>query len=218
MAPLTVARRALGMLVLAMLSVGCGTASTHTSSPTASTPAPATTQTPAGSAAAAVPAGWARYVADGFSFVAPGGFKLAPDGRVGGLPSGVSLQFLTPGGRRLASTNTQIMVGINPHLGGDLDAVATGLEAADANSRSLTHVKTNISTMTVPGAQDVRIVSESYVGPGGGKTRTLFRRTWLMVLPKPGTLLELVVVDEPQRGGRLDPAGVLDSFRLEHAA
>jgi hypothetical protein len=75
-------------------------------------------------------------------------------------------------------------------------------------------VKTSISTMTVSGAEDVRIVTESYNGPVGDGTRTLFHRTWLMVLPRPGLLLDLVVVDEPQRGGMLDPATVLDSFRL----
>lgn len=65
------------------------------------------------------------------------------------------------------------------------------------------------------GAQDVRIVTESYVGNGGGRTRTLFRRTWLMVMPNPGLLMDLVVVNEPQRRGTLDPATVLDSFRLD---
>jgi hypothetical protein len=204
-------------LLLAVAVAGCGTASSSKSSSASSTRA-ATNASAASSAPQTVPPGYARYQVNGFSFVAPSGFKVAPNGGVSGLPRGVSVQFLTPGGKRLEKTSTQIIVGVNPHLRAGLDAVATSLEAADANSPSLTHVHTNVSTMTVPGASDVRIVSESYVGPGGGRTRTQFRRTWLMVSPRPGILLDLVVVDEPQRGGNLDPATVLGSFRLDHSA
>jgi hypothetical protein len=203
-------------LLLAIPSAGCGSASQSKSSSASPTPTSASGST-VSPAAQAVPPGFARYQANGFSFVAPSGFKVAPNGGVGGLPRGVSVQFLTPGGKRLENTSTQIIVGVNPHLRAGLDAVATSLEAADANSPSLTHVHTNVSTMTLPGAADVRIVTESYVGPGGGRTRTHFRRTWLMVSPRRGTLLDLVVVDEPQRGGNLDAATVLDSFRLDHS-
>jgi hypothetical protein len=35
-----------------------------------------------------------------------------------------------------------------------------------------------------------------------------------MVSPRPGVLVNLVVVNEPWRGGNLNPATVLGSFRL----
>jgi hypothetical protein len=92
--------------------------------------------------------------------------------------------------------------------------VATSLQYADASDPAAKHVHTGISTMTVEGAEQVRIVTESYTGPNGPHARTLFHRTWLMVLAKPGLLMDLVVVNEPQHGGNLDPATVLDSFRL----
>ena len=80
----------------------------------------------------------------------------------------------------------QIIVATNPRLRADvdLDQVATSLESADANDPSLAHVQTKVSTMTVNGAQQVRVVTESYIGPNGAHARTLFHRTWLMVMPK----------------------------------
>jgi hypothetical protein len=44
---------------------------------------------------------------------------------------------------------------------------------------------------------------------------TAFKRTWLMVSPKPSVLMDLVVIVEPARGGTLNPASVLNSFRLD---
>ena len=216
--------------LLAVLVAGCGSAAsgpstaTHRVTTAVRAPAPATSRGPASAPSPPsaaypppVPAGFVRYRAYGFSFLAPAGFKVAPDGGVSGLPPGASLQFLTPGGKRLESTNTQLMVAKNPHLHGDLGSVSTRLEAADANSPSLTHVQSTVSTMTVARAADVRIVKETFIGPGGGRSRTLFQRTWLMVSPRPGVLLDLVVVDEPERGGTLEPATVLDSFQLDPA-
>jgi pyruvate/2-oxoglutarate dehydrogenase complex dihydrolipoamide acyltransferase (E2) component len=208
--------------LLAVLAAGCGSASTSTSTTTPHTAvtsaaaAPTTTATTATSPAPAIPAGFARYQAKGFSFVAPAGLKPAPDSAVAGLPRGATAATLTPAGKQAVRTNTQIIEGTNPRLrtNVDLDQVATSLESADANDPALGHVKTSVSTMTVDGAEQVRVVTESYIGPDGPHAKTLFHRTWLMVLPKPGLLLDLVVINEPQHGGKLNPATVLDSFRL----
>jgi N-acetylmuramoyl-L-alanine amidase len=191
-------------LLLAILAGGCGTASTQTSSSAVHTATP----TPP----AAIPAGFARYQAQGFSFLAPGGLKPARTGGLSGLPRGASVQILTAGGRPLERTNTQIIEGVNPSVRFDIDRVATNLRAADSNNPSLKNVHTSVRAVTVAGAQAARIVSESYVTRR--PTATAFRRTWLMVSPKPGTLIDLVVVVEPGHGGTLDPSTVLRSFRL----
>src|SRR4051794_33423024 len=104
--------------VLAGLAAGCGSATTSTSSSTRQTTAtsaavaPATT--PTNSPAPAVPAGFARYQAKGFTFVAPAGMKPAPDGGIAGLPAGASAATITPGGKRFARSNTQILEATNP--------------------------------------------------------------------------------------------------------
>lgn len=207
--------------LLAAAATGCGGSAAHSRSATSSgrteTPsATAPTSTTSTASAGAAPPGFVRYREADFTFLAPRGFKPAPNGRISGLPPGASAEILTPGGGRVERTNTQIIEGFNPRLRANvtLDEVATSLETADHSDSSEKNVQTNISAMTVAGAEDVRIVTESYNGPVGDGTRTLFHRTWLMVLPRPGLLLDLVVVDEPQRGGALDPATVLDSFRL----
>lgn len=205
--------------LLAAVAGGCGGSATHTSTGatrTTATSATSITSTTSTARPPVIPPGFARYRDADFTFLAPSGFKPAPNGRISGLPRGASAMILTPRGGRVERTNTQIIEGFNPRLRTNvsLDEVATELQTADRSDRSEKHVQTNISTMTVNGAADVRIVTESYNGPVGDGTRTLFHRTWLMVLPRPGLLLDLVVVDEPQRGGKLDPATVLDSFRL----
>jgi hypothetical protein len=86
--------------------------------------------------------------------------------------------------------------------------VALSQETADAHDRPVKNLHTNVSTMTVAGAQDVRIVTESYVGNEAGRTSTLFRRTWLTVMLKPGLVMDLVVVNEPERGGTSARSGV----------
>jgi hypothetical protein len=195
---------------VAILAAGCGSAASTTSS-RSSDPAPAV-------AAQAIPAGFARYHGSGFTFIAPSGMKPAPDGGVSGLPPRASAVILTPGGSRVEDANVQIIEGINPALGASLDAVALSLESADKGNKAMTNVHTSVGTMTVSGAENVRTVRESYVAEAGDGHTTLFHRTWLMVSPKRGTLMDLVVVDEPQRGGTLDPATVLDSFKLDHGA
>lgn len=206
-------------LLLAALAAGCGTASTTTSQPAATSAAAAPTTTVASttSSASAVPPGFVRYRAKGFSFLAPAGLKPAPDGGIAGLPPGASAATLTPGGKRFTRSHTQIIEATNPRLRTDvnLDQVATSLQSADASDPSLKNVKTNVSTMTVDHAEQVRVVTETYNGPNGPHARTVFHRTWLMVMPKPGLLLDLVVVNEPQHGGNLNPDTVLNSFRID---
>jgi hypothetical protein len=43
---------------------------------------------------------------------------------------------------------------------------------------------------------------------------THFNRKWLMVLVRPGVLLDVVVANAPELGGRIDADAVIDSFRL----
>ena len=84
--------------------------------------------------------------------------------------------------------------------------------ASDSNNPSVTHVHTAVSAVTVDGAEEARIVSESY--STRAPNAEAFKRTWLMVVPRAGVLLDLVVVNEPGRGVNLNPATVLGSFRL----
>jgi hypothetical protein len=203
------------MLVVGCVAAGgCGSSAAHSSSVAVQTTTTSATFT---ASAGTIPPGFARYSGKDFTFLAPAGFRRAANGGIGGLPRGATAQILTRGGRRVERTNTQIIEGFNPRLRTDvdLDQVATSLETADRSNPSQRNVHTTVSTMTVSGAQQVRLVSESYVGPVGDGTRTLFHRTWLMVLPRPGLLVDVVVVEEPRRGGTLDPAAVLDSFRLD---
>lgn len=203
--------------LVAILAAGCGSSASTTSS-RSSGPAPSAGSSPSAVATQAVPPGFARYQGSGFTFIAPSGMKPAPDGGVSGLPPRASAVILTPGGSRVENANVQIIEGINPALGASLDAVALSLESADKGNKAMKNVHTSVGTMTVSGAENVRTVRESYVAEAGDGHKTLFHRTWLMVSPKRGTLMDLVVVDEPQRGGTLDPATVLDSFKLDHGA
>jgi hypothetical protein len=206
--------------LLAVVAAGCGT-STSTSTSGArtavSSPAPAPATTSSASPAPSVPPGFSRYQGNGFSFFAPSGYKPAPNGGLSGLPKGATAETLTPGGRSLLKARTEILVATNPRLRTDVDLneVALSLVTSDKSDPSAKDVQTSISTMTVPGAQDVRTVTDSYIGPNGPHASTLYHRTWLMVLAKPGLLMDLVVVNEPRRGGNLNPATVLDSFRLD---
>ena len=153
-----------------------------------------------------------RYQENGFSFLAPSGFKPAPNGAVSGLPKTASVRFLTPAGKPIQKTSDQLMLGYNSKLQFDIDQVATNLLASDSNNPSVTHVHTAVSAVTVDGAEEARIVSESY--STRAPNAEAFKRTWLMVVPRAGVLLDLVVVNEPGRGVNLNPATVLGSFRL----
>jgi hypothetical protein len=170
------------------------------------------TQNSASAAASStpLPSGFARYRAYGFTFAAPSDFKVAP-GSVPGLPPGASAQTLTPNGQSPGVANTIIFEGYNPNLQQTIDQVAANLRQADATNPAQTGLQTSVSSVNVPGAQAARMVTESYISDN---PHTLYKRTWLMVLPKPGLLMDLVVVTEPERGATLDPSTVLNSFRL----
>lgn len=223
--------------LLAVLAAGCGSASSSTSgtaphtttaaaaaAPATATATTSTTTHPLNFAAAippglptsipggTTPAGWVRYQENGFSFLAPRGFKPAPNGAVSGLPKTASVRFLTPAGKPIQKTSDQLMLGYNSKLQFDIDQVATNLLASDSNNPSVTHVHTAVSAVTVDGAEEARIVSESY--STRAPNAEAFKRTWLMVVPRAGVLLDLVVVNEPGRGVNLNPATVLGSFRL----
>lgn len=197
MAKQLVLRLAAAALAAALLC-GCGTASKSTST-----------------ASGRVPAGFALYHGDGFSVAVPAGFQSRP-ANVAGLPAGGSVKVLTAGGVSPDRANEQIIAGINPNLQFTIDQVATNLREADSTDPRLGDVRTNVRAVTVDGAQGARVVTESYVAryapsqPAKGP----IERTWLMVLPKPGTLIDVVVGVEPARGGKLDPNTVINSFRL----
>jgi hypothetical protein len=221
--------------VLAALATGCGSASSSTSSTTPktrtaaaaarTTPTAATHTHPLNFAAAippglptsipggAAPAGWVRYHEHGFSVLAPSGFKPAPDSGISGLPKTASVRFLTLAGQPLQKTSDQLMLGFNSKLQFDIDQVTTNLMASDSANQSVRNVHTAVSAVTVDGAEEARIVSESY--STRAPNAEAFKRWWLMVVPRAGILLDLVVVDEPGRGVNLNPATVLGSFRLD---
>jgi hypothetical protein len=139
--------------LLAALAAGCGSASSSTSATAPKTTAAAAARTTATAAththplnfAAAIPpglptsipggttpAGWVRYQENGFSFVAPSGFKAAPNGAVSGLPKTASVRFLTPAGKPIQKTSDQLMLGFNSKLQFDIDQVTTNLMASDS--------------------------------------------------------------------------------------
>ena len=222
--------------LLAALAAGCGSAASSTSSTTSNSAAVAAAartiaqtaakQTHSLNFAAAIPrglptsipggtapAGWVRYHEHGFSFLAPSGFKPAPDSGISGLPKTASVRFLTLAGQPLQKTSDQLMLGFNSKLQFDIDQVTTNLMASDSANQSVRNVHTAVSAVTVDGAEEARIVSESY--STRAPNAEAFKRWWLMVVPRAGVLLDLVVVDEPGRGVNLNPAAVLGSFRLD---
>lgn len=183
--------------IAALVIAGCGTASkSHGST--------------------RVPAGFVLYRGAGFSFAVPSGFKSQAD-NISGLPTGSSATILTAAGLSPDKTSAQIIAMTNPHLRFTIDQVATNLRAADASDPSWSHVQTRVGAVTVAGAQEARLVTESYVTPydASQPTSGMIHRTWLMVMPKPGTLIDVVVAVEPQHGGKLDANKVIDSFRLD---
>ncbi len=203
-------RVALSALALALLTAGCGGGSSG------STGSGGSRGSGGSAGSGAVPSGFSVYHASGFSFAAPSGYKATAN-PLQGLPPDASSYLLSPGNQQLSASNTQIMEIRNPHLDHPLDQVASTLRSADEANPSLRNVQTSEQTTTVKGAQAARIVSESYtaVNPAGVSPHTVqFKRTWLMVTPNPSTLLDLVVITEPQRGGTLDPSTVFGTFRL----
>jgi hypothetical protein len=172
-----------------------------------------TAAAPTVSRSARVPAGFTLYRGNGFSLAVPTDFKVAPF-NIPGLPAGAATTVLTAGGSSATKANTTILLATNPNLQYTVDQVASNLRKADASNSLLTDVNTSVSPVSVAGAQQARIVTETFVNKaqaGAG----LVHRTWLMVSPRRGTLIDIVVGVEPQAGGTLSPNKVFNSFRLD---
>lgn len=202
-----IASTLLGAVLVAALAGGCGGSSQHTQSSSA---------TVAGSRPAGVPVGYAVYHGDGFSFDAPLGLA-AQSYPVQGLPAGGSSFILSPAGVSPADADEQILEIVNPHLQESLSQLATSLRNADLSNHSVKDVQTSVHPAQVSGAQGAQVFNESYVAvnpPNVTPRQVLFKRTWLMVEPKAGTLIDLVVAVEPGLGGHLDANTVIDTFRL----
>jgi hypothetical protein len=197
--PLVGRNRLVGSLVAAaVLAGGCG----GSSSPF--------------SGAAHPPAGFVVYHGSGYAVAVPAQFQ-AKAGSVPDQPPGSTVTELTRGGAPVEKTNSEVLLLENPHLVFTLDQVVSNLERADRTNPALSNVEISASSASVPRARAARIVTERYVSPDSpsNPTRVTFERKWLMVLIKPGVLLDLVVANAPKLGGHLDADAVIDSFRLE---
>lgn len=161
------------------------------------------------------PAGYTAYHGSGFVVALPAHF-VAKAGTVPDQPPGSTVTEATQGGSAAAKAQSEILLLENPHLKFTLDQVVSNLQQADRTNTSVSNVKISSTTTTVPGARGARIVTESYVAPDSptNPAPTHFNRKWLMVLVKPGVLLDVVVANAPALGGHLDADAVIDSFRL----
>ncbi len=146
----------------------------------------------------------------GFTFALPPGFKRLP-GSTPGLPSGAWSTSFSLGGKGPGVTNTEIVAIVNTNLQYTVGQVAANLQRAESTDPSVSKLQMAQRAVTVPGARAARVISESYIAPN---PRTAYERTWLMVSPKPGMLIDLIIVREPYRGANLDPNAVINSFRL----
>ncbi|HJS95826.1 MAG TPA: hypothetical protein VJ741_16295 [Solirubrobacteraceae bacterium] len=163
------------------------------------------------------PTGYTAYHGSGYVVAIPARFVAKP-GSVADQPPGSTVTEVTRGGSPAAKAQSEILLLENPHLKFTLDQVVDNLEQADRTNTSVTDVKVTATKATVPGAHGARIVTESYVAPDSpsNPTRTHFDRKWLMVLIRPGVLLDVVVANAPALGGHIDADAVIDSFRLRH--
>ena len=186
------------LVAVALLAAGCGGGS---SSPFA------------GSFHA--PHGYVAYHGKGYVVAIPASF-LAKPGTVDDQPSGSTVIEATRGGDPAARAQSEILLLENPHLLFSLDQVVSNLAEEDRSSTSVTHAQVSTAKTTVPGARAARIVTESYMAPDSpsNPTPTTFHRKWLVVLVKPGLLLDVVVANAPKLGGDIDADAVIDSFRL----
>jgi hypothetical protein len=150
------------------------------------------------------------YRGYGFSFALPPGFKRLP-GSTPGLPAGAWSTSFSPAGKGPGVTNTEIVAIVNTNLQYTVGQVAANLRRAESTDPKVSSLQMAQRDVAVPGARAARVVSESYIAPN---PHTAYERTWLMVSPKPGMLIDLIVVREPYRGGNLDPNGVINSFHL----
>ena len=162
------------------------------------------------------PSGYAAYHGSGYIVAMPAGY-VAKRGTLSDQPPGSTVIEATRGGSAAAKTQSEILLLENPHLTMSLDQVVSNLTEADRTNTSVSNAQLSATKTTVPGAHDARIVTESYVAPDSptNPTATRFERKWLMVLIKPGLLLDVVVANAPKLGGNIDADAVIDSFRLE---
>jgi hypothetical protein len=162
------------------------------------------------------PAGYTPYHGNGYVVAIPARF-VAKAGSVPDQPTGSTVTEVTQGGTAAAKAQSEILLLDNPHLKFTLDQVVSNLEQADRTNTSVSNVTVSATHATVPGARSARIVTESYVAPDSPTDRapTHFNRKWLMVLVRPGVLLDVVVANAPSLGGHIDADAVIDSFRLK---
>jgi hypothetical protein len=161
------------------------------------------------------PSGYTAYHGSGYLVAIPAGF-VGKAGSVPDQPPGSRVTEVTQGGSSAARAKSEILLLENPHLKFTLDQVVSNLEQADRTNTSVSDVKVTATSTTVPGAHGARIVTESYVAPDSpsNPAPTHFDRKWLMVLVRPGVLLDVVVANAPALGGHIDADAVIDSFRL----
>jgi hypothetical protein len=161
------------------------------------------------------PTGYSAYHGSGYVVAIPAGF-VGKAGSVPDQPPGSTVTEVTQGGSSAARAKSEILLLENPQLKFTLDQVVDNLEQADRTNTSVSDVKVSASKVTVPGARGARIVTESYVAPDSpsNPAPTHFDRKWLMVLVRPGVLLDVVVANAPALGGHIDADAVISSFRL----
>lgn len=160
---------------------------------------------------ASPPAGFSIYHGDGFSFAVPRGYQIQPADNPS-VPLGASATTFSPAGEGSGEANAEITAVVNPNFQYTLAQAAASLGQAEASDPSVSDLHTAARDVTVPGAKEAQVINESYLA---SNPRTVYQRTWLMVYPRPGLLIDLVVVLEPDRGATLSPNTVLDSFRLD---
>jgi hypothetical protein len=161
------------------------------------------------------PAGYSTYHGTGYTVAIPGGF-IAKPGTVADQPAGSTVVDATQGGSSAARAQAEILLLENPRLKFTIDQVVSNLEEADRTNTEVSNVQVSAVQATVPGARAARIVTETYVAPDSpsNPTPTTFHRKWLMVLVKPGLLIDVVVANAPKLGGHIDADAVIHSFRL----
>ena len=161
------------------------------------------------------PTGYTAYHGSGYVVAIPAQF-VAKSGTVPDQPPGSTVTEATLGGTAAAKARSEILLLQNPHLKFSLDQVVSNLQQADRTNTSVSNLKISAAKTKVPGARGARIVTESYVAPDSpsNPAPTHFDRKWLMVLVRPGVLLDVVVANAPALGGHIDADAVIDSFRL----
>lgn len=175
----------------------------------------ATSATSTGTTVATAPAGWVRYEALGVSLLGPRGLSVnrAP---FPGLPQRTPFVRLTPDGASSAAANEEIFIIVNRHPRDPLPVVVTQLQASESANTQISHLKSTVATVAIPGAREARTVTETYTSPLSTSTRTTtrFQRVFLLMTTSSGQLIDMGAAAEPQRGGALDPRVIIASVRL----